>query len=114
MTLPLRRPLPPLRALCLALLVAAAGAAPAAAATGEVVDRSKLRVCADPGNLPYSDDKGEGFENKLAELIAGDLAVPLESTRFPPTLGFVRMPLAATRCHPDRKAVVEGQGGSAR
>lgn len=98
MTLPPRTPLLPLRALCLALLVTAAGAAPAAAATGEVVDLSKLRVCADPGNLPYSNDKGEGFENKIAELIAGDLGVPLEYTWFPQTIGFVRMTLAAKRC----------------
>src|SRR3546814_19822027 len=98
MTLPLRRPLPPLRALCLALLVAAAGAAPAAAATGEVVDRSKLRVCADPGNLPYSDEKGEGFENKIAELIAGDTGEPMEDNWFPPTIGFVRQTLAAQQC----------------
>lgn len=70
----------------------------AAAATGEVVDRSKLRVCADPGNLPYSNDKGEGFENKIAELIAADLGVPLEYTWFPQTIGFVRQTLAAKRC----------------
>src|SRR3546814_20249939 len=48
--------------------------------------------------LPFSDDKGEGFENKIAELIAGDLGVPLEYTWFPQTIGFVRMTLAAKRC----------------
>ncbi len=75
-----------------------AAAATAQAATGEVVDRSKLRVCADPGNLPYSDDQGGGFENKIAELLAKDLGVPLEYTWFPQTIGFVRMTLAAKRC----------------
>lgn len=93
----LRSQLLPLAALCLAL-VATAGVMPAVAATGEVVDRSKLRVCADPGNLPYSNDKGEGFENKIAELLARDLGVPLEYTWFPQTIGFVRMTLAAKRC----------------
>lgn len=95
------RALPPrllrLSGLC---LVAAALAWPAAgtAATGEVVDRSRLRVCADPGNLPYSNDRGEGFENKIAELLARELSVPLEYTWFPQTVGFVRMTLAAKRC----------------
>jgi len=85
-------------ALCLVLAGAAAVAPEAEAATGEVVDRSKLRVCADPGNLPYSNDQGEGFENKIAELLAEDLGVPLEYTWFPQTIGFVRMTLAAKRC----------------
>ncbi|WP_193370969.1 quinoprotein dehydrogenase-associated putative ABC transporter substrate-binding protein [Pelagibius marinus] len=84
--------------LCLALAVTAGAAERAAAATGEVVDLSKLRVCADPGNLPYSNDQGEGFENKIAEMIARELDVPLEYTWFPQTIGFVRMTLAAKRC----------------
>ena len=83
---------------CLALAAAAGAADTAGAATGEVVDRSKLRVCADPGNLPYSNDQGEGFENKIAEIIARDLDLPLEYTWFPQTIGFVRMTLAAKRC----------------
>src|SRR5256885_5386429 len=39
-----------------------------------------LRVCADPNNLPFSNSKGEGFENKLAELVAGDLREALTYT----------------------------------
>ncbi|WP_099867517.1 quinoprotein dehydrogenase-associated putative ABC transporter substrate-binding protein [Pararhizobium haloflavum] len=65
---------------------------------GEIVDRSRLRVCADPGNLPYSNDRGEGFENKIAELVADELGVPVEYTWFPQTIGFVRMTLGAARC----------------
>lgn len=84
--------------LCLALAALAGTAERATAATSEVVDRSKLRVCADPGNLPYSNDQGEGFENKIAELIAQDLGIPLEYTWFPQTIGFVRNTLAARRC----------------
>ena len=39
----------------------------------ELIDPKVLRVCADPNNLPFSTDKGEGFENKLAELLAEKL-----------------------------------------
>jgi quinoprotein dehydrogenase-associated probable ABC transporter substrate-binding protein len=37
-----------------------------------------LRVCADPNNLPYSNDQQQGFENRIADLIAGDLNMPVE------------------------------------
>src|SRR3954454_1439845 len=39
-----------------------------------------LRVAADPNNLPFSNDKGEGFENKIAELVARDLGATVEYT----------------------------------
>ena len=39
----------------------------------ELVDPNVLRVCADPHNLPFSNDKGEGFENKFVELLAQKL-----------------------------------------
>ena len=42
-------------------------------AAQEIVDRSTLRVCADPHNLPFSDEKKEGFENKIAEVIGTEL-----------------------------------------
>ncbi len=86
--------------LVLAGLVAGAAAfmPPARAATTEIVDQTTLRVCADPGNLPYSNDKGEGFENKIAEVIAKDLGRPISYTWFPQTMGFVRKTLAANRC----------------
>jgi quinoprotein dehydrogenase-associated probable ABC transporter substrate-binding protein len=57
-----------------------------------------LRVCADPANLPFSNDKGEGFENKLAEMVGGELKVPVEYTWFPQATGFIRQTLAARRC----------------
>ena len=65
---------------------------------GEIVDRTRLRVCADPGNLPYSDENGAGFENEIAELIADELGVAVEYTWFPQTVGFVRMTLGSARC----------------
>ena len=64
----------------------------------DVVDRTTLRVCADPGNLPYSNDKGEGFENRIAEIIAEELDVPIAYTWFPQTIGFVRRTLGEKRC----------------
>src|ERR1700704_2168241 len=64
----------------------------------ELVDPKVLRVCADPRNLPFSNDKGEGFENKLGELFAEKLQKKLDYTYFPQAVGFVRMTLAAHRC----------------
>jgi quinoprotein dehydrogenase-associated probable ABC transporter substrate-binding protein len=46
-----------------------------------------LRVCADPDNMPFSNDKGEGFENKLAELIAAKLNAQLVYSRVPDLAG---------------------------
>jgi quinoprotein dehydrogenase-associated probable ABC transporter substrate-binding protein len=64
----------------------------------ELVDPKVLRVCADPRNLPFSNEKGEGFENKLAELFAEKLHKKLDYMYFPQATGFVRMTLAAHRC----------------
>jgi quinoprotein dehydrogenase-associated probable ABC transporter substrate-binding protein len=64
----------------------------------ELVDPKVFRVCADPRNLPFSNDKGEGFENKLAELFAEKLQRKLDYKYFPQASGFVRMTLAAHRC----------------
>jgi quinoprotein dehydrogenase-associated probable ABC transporter substrate-binding protein len=52
-----------------------------------------LRVCADPNNLPFSNRKSEGFEDKVAALIAKDLGVPLEYDWLPQRLGFYRTAL---------------------
>jgi quinoprotein dehydrogenase-associated probable ABC transporter substrate-binding protein len=49
-----------------------------------------LRVCQDPNNLPNSNLKGEGFENRIAELMANKLGVPLQYYSTPQRLGFVR------------------------
>jgi quinoprotein dehydrogenase-associated probable ABC transporter substrate-binding protein len=64
----------------------------------ELVDPNVLRVCADPRNLPFSNDKGEGFENKLGELLADKLHKKLDYMYFPQATGFVRMTLGAHRC----------------
>jgi quinoprotein dehydrogenase-associated probable ABC transporter substrate-binding protein len=64
----------------------------------ELVDPKVLRVCADPRNLPFSNEKGEGFENKLSEFFAEKLQKKLDYMYFPQAAGFVRMTLAAHRC----------------
>jgi len=64
----------------------------------ELVDPNVLRVCADPRNLPFSNDKGEGFENKLGEFLADKLHKKLDYMYFPQATGFVRMTLGAHRC----------------
>jgi quinoprotein dehydrogenase-associated probable ABC transporter substrate-binding protein len=64
----------------------------------ELVDPKVLRVCADPHNLPFSTEKGEGFENKLAELLADKLGKGLAYAWYPQATGFVRNTLAAHKC----------------
>lgn len=57
-----------------------------------------LRVCADPDNLPYTNAAGEGFENKLAELVARDQATTVEYVWWPQRRSFIRDTLDAGRC----------------
>lgn len=54
-----------------------------------------LRVCADPNNMPQSNNRGEGYENQIAQALARDLGRKLEYTYFPQRLGFVRNTLRA-------------------
>src|SRR5438094_8037285 len=65
----------------------------------ELVDPKVLRVCADPNNMPFSTDRGEGFENKLAELLAGKLGKGLSYSWYPQATAFVRTTLQAPTCH---------------
>ena len=57
-----------------------------------------LRVCADPNNLPYSDQQEKGFENQLASMIANDLRMQLTYTWFPQRGSFFRKTLDAGKC----------------
>jgi mxaJ protein len=57
-----------------------------------------LRVCADPNNLPFSNARGEGFENKLAELIAHDLGERVQYTWWAQRRGYVRNTLKGGLC----------------
>jgi quinoprotein dehydrogenase-associated probable ABC transporter substrate-binding protein len=64
----------------------------------ELVDPKVLRVCADPNNMPFSTEGGEGFENRLAELLADKLGKGLSYSWYPQATGFVRNTLAAHKC----------------
>ena len=57
-----------------------------------------LRVCADPNNLPFSNQRGEGFENKIAELLAQDMGERVEYTWWAQRRGFFRNTLRAGVC----------------
>jgi quinoprotein dehydrogenase-associated probable ABC transporter substrate-binding protein len=80
-----------LRASFVSLLVALA-------ASADVAQPHKLRVCADPNNLPFSNQREEGLENALARLVAREMDAELEYTWLPQRRGFVRNTLAAKRC----------------
>lgn len=67
-------------------------------ATREALTTGKLRVCADPNNLPFSNDAEMGFENKIVELIANELGRKVQYTWFPQTVGFVRQTLRVREC----------------
>ncbi len=64
----------------------------------ELVDAKVLRVCADPNNLPFSNEKGEGFENKIAEYLAKKINKELAYAFYPGATGFVRNTLNAHLC----------------
>jgi mxaJ protein len=92
-----------------ALALTAAGspaARPAAAAPPSVpaepariaIPAGVLRVCADPNNLPFSNRRGEGFENAIVELLARDLGRRVEYTWWAERRGFVRNTLKAGLC----------------
>ena len=71
------------------LALAALGVA-AVSAVAQPGERKAFRACQDPGNLPFSNTKGEGFENKIAELFAGKLGLPVEYFSFPQRMAFIR------------------------
>ena len=88
-----------MRLLCwagaVALLLSGCAAAPEdRAATA----REPLRVCADPNNMPFSNDREEGFENRLAALIAGELDTDVRYTWWASRRGFIRNTLNANVC----------------
>lgn len=70
-----------------ALLLLAAGTAFAQDAAPQ---RNALRVCQDPNNLPFSNTKGEGIENRIAEVFGKALGLPVTYYSFPQRMNFVR------------------------
>src|SRR5437773_2744120 len=57
-----------------------------------------LRVCADPNNLPFSNDRTQGFENRLADLIASDLHARVAYTWWAQRRSYLRQTLTAGLC----------------
>jgi quinoprotein dehydrogenase-associated probable ABC transporter substrate-binding protein len=70
----------------------------AGSADAQPVGGASLRVCADPNNMPFSNEKGEGFENKLAELIAQKLDARLEYSWFAEATGYVPNTMGREAC----------------
>ncbi len=69
-----------------------------AVASGRASNHPILRVCADPNNMPFSNEQGQGFENKLADLVAAKLGSKLEYTWWSQRKSFVRNSLDEGRC----------------
>jgi mxaJ protein len=76
--------------LALVILAAAAGA--------EDVAPPVLRVCADPNNMPFSSENEDGFENRLARLVAASLRLNVEYTWWAQHRGYIRNTLKAGDC----------------
>lgn len=64
----------------------------------ELYERDHLRVCADGNNLPFTNREEEGFENRIAQLMADDLGQPLSYVWAPQIMGFVRNTLELRVC----------------
>ena len=86
--------------LSLTLLIAACARTDAVATRqpGKPATQGTLRVCADPNNLPFSNERQQGFENKIADLVARDMNARVEYTWWPQRRGFVRMTLKHGDC----------------
>ena len=61
-------------------------------------DRRVLRVCADPNNMPFSNQREQGFENRIARVIARELDADIEYTWWAQRRGFIRNTLRAGLC----------------
>ena len=87
---PARRVPAGFQACLLAVPVAFALLGAPAAAQDKPVERKALRVCQDPNNLPFSNGKGEGIENRIAELFGQSMGLPVTYFSFPQRLAFIR------------------------
>jgi mxaJ protein len=82
----------------LVLLAMVAGTTIACEGARAATKLSELRVCSDPNNLPFSNQQQQGFENRIAELIAHDLNSKLTYTWWAQHRGYVRNSLNANQC----------------
>lgn len=72
--------------------------APGLGIGAELVDPHVFRVCADPSDLPFSNQAGQGFEDRIADMLAKDLGKKLGFTWQPQVFGFMQTTLYAYRC----------------
>ena len=77
------------RSAALLAFLLCAVAAPATA-QDKAPERKALRVCQDPNNLPFSNTKGEGIENRIADVFGKALGLPVTYYSFPQRLAFIR------------------------
>jgi mxaJ protein len=68
------------------------------AAVSAAADKPELVVCADPNNLPFSNRAGQGFENKIVDLIAKDMEVRVRYVWWAQRRGYVRNTLNEAKC----------------
>src|SRR5579884_3825551 len=85
------------RAIALAAAIVGSLAAPALRAR-PAAGPAALRVCSDPNNMPFSNEQRQGFENRIADLVARDLGRRVEYFWAPQRRGFVRNTLRARQC----------------
>lgn len=86
------------RASVAAALALAAAVGASACGRADAAPARELKVCADPNNLPFSNARGEGFENRIAELVARDLGAKVRYTWWPQRRGFFRNTVKAGLC----------------
>lgn len=86
------------RDLAVTLFLGFSLAGSAGAQTSDLVSNNALRVCADPANYPMSTREETGFENRLAEMVAAKLDLPVQYTWYPMATGFIRNTLNAKAC----------------
>jgi mxaJ protein len=89
---------PTVRVWAAAFAVAYAASLATVSTQSQPPQAKSLRVCGDPDNLPYSNDRLQGFENKIAAIIAADLGVEPAYTWWPHQRGLVKNTLEAGTC----------------
>jgi len=86
------------RTIALLALLASAAALLATGSAGAGDGRKELRVCGDPNNMPFSNEKREGIENKIAEVVAKELGLQVTYTWWPHQRGLIKRVLNTGRC----------------
>ena len=85
-------------AVALLVVLMHSGDALAAGSNRQALTTTHLRVCADPNNLPFSNEAQEGLENRVIDLLAEELGKEVRYTWFPQSVGFVRNTLRLRQC----------------